>query len=183
MFCLISARRGGGGEAIPWYFYIGTLEPSLYPNMSEHVSTDNTLFSNIWQIVNCNTVMVWWSSTILTWTESRYWLLLLWMGISCLNALIDSSSVRKLVGTFSPFAQWDRIIIALHKKICTEHIRFICVLYLRQNRLADQTDMLSTYLLMQRIFWSHCATFTIINSHINMVYCLWEHLSTNNKYP
>ena len=68
---------------------------------------------------------------------------------------------------------------ALHKKICTEHIRFICVLYLRQNRLADQTDMLSTYLLMQRIFWSHCATFTIINSHINMVYCLWEHLSTN----
>ena len=58
IFCLISAVRGGGGEAIRWYFYIGTLEPSLYPNMSASVSTDNTLFSNIWQIVNCKIVMV-----------------------------------------------------------------------------------------------------------------------------
>ena len=120
--------------------------------MSEHVSTDNTLFSNIWQIVNCNTVMVWWSSTILTWTESENRLLLLWMGISCRNALIDSSSVRKLVGTFSPFAQWDRIIIALHKKICTEHVRLVCMPVLQFYKL-------STYLLMHRNCWlivSHC---------------------------
>ena len=67
IFCLISAVRGGGGEAIRWYFYIGTLEPSLYPNMSASVSTDNTLFSNIWQIVNCNHCYGY-SSTILTWT-------------------------------------------------------------------------------------------------------------------
>ena len=159
MFCLISARRGGGGEAIPWYFYIGTLEPSLYPNMSEHVSTDNTLFSNIWQIVNCNTVMVWWSSTILTWTESRNRLLLFWMGISCFNALIDSSSVRKLVGTFSPFAQWDRIIWQLR---CIR--RYVLSMSVWSPTLfcsseeQTQMDMLSTYLHEQCNCWLHCVS-------------------------
>ena len=37
---------------------------------------------------------------------------------------------------------------ALHKKICTEHIRFICVLYLRQNRHAQYISSDATHFLI-----------------------------------